>query len=392
MADNTAVAYTHNQISDTESSTDTIRVHSSHTGRIAASATYSAGERENKNSNVKADLVNAGADFTWIPSKDVTVSLRYRHAEVSQDGPVTVTSVSLGGATTYSVRDAISTTRDALAGYVRYRATDRLTVRGEIIQDALTREFDQNAWELDKDITRLTARFGATYRVLNRLILRGDVSHQSADVPANSVDNTYNDTTRAARASLTWVPSTWFNLLLSGGTVLEKRDQLAPPFTGPRETERNRAQGSMTFVVGKRTAIIPTYAVFQNTTNAAVAYTGLANSITVEDGVPYADTAHLASLAVTHAVSETVTVTADATRTWSRGSWQNAGVVSGSDGISAFSSLKVIESELGGDLRIRFDKHIGTEFRYRYVDVDDRLDNTENGTVQLMLATLTVVW
>lgn len=394
MADVTAVAYTHNQVSDTEASTDTFKIHTSHTGRIAAAATYSAGDRKNTDSNVKADFTNAGLDFTWIPDKDVTVSLKYRHHEVSQDGPSTVTSVSLdpSGTTTYAVRDALSTTRDIMSGLVRYRATEKLTLRAEVLQDQRTREFNDAEWKLDKEISRLTMRLGATYYVHRRLILRGDISHQSADVPANSVDNTYADATDTARGSVTWVPVAWFNMVLSGGTVMEKRDEQAYPFTGPRETTRNRAQGSFTFLAGKKTAITPSYAYFQNTTTTPIAYTDITHGVTVEDGVPYGDTSHTASLALTHSLTDIVTVSAYGTRTWSRGSWRNAGVVPGSSGIAEYSNLNLVVSEVGGDVQLHFNKNVGSEFRYRNRTIDDRLDDTEDGTFQALLAMLTVAW
>ena len=392
MTDVTAVAYTHNQVSDTESSTSTMKVHTSHTGRIAAAATYSGGERENKDSRVKADFANAGLDFTWIPDKDVTVSFKYRHHEVSQDGPATVDSVSLTGTTTYNVRDALSTTRDVVSGYVRYRATDKLTLRAEAAQDQWSREFNATEWNLDKEITRLTMRLGATYYVHRRFVLRGDVAHQAADVPSNSVDNTYADTVDTARGSAIWAPTTWFSMVLSGATVMEKRDEQAFPFVGPRETTRNRAQGSFTFLIGKNTAITPSYAYFQNKTTAPLAYTDSANGITVEDGVPYGDTAHLVSLAATHSLTDVVTVSAEAARSWSRGSWQNSGAVAGSSGISGYSSLRLVESELGGDVQLHFDKNIGSELRYRYRTIDDKLDDAEDGTFQTILAMLTVAW
>ena len=392
MADVTAVAYTHNQVSDTESSTDTVKIHTSHSGRIAGAFTYSAGERKNTDSKVKADFANAGLDFTWIPDKDVTVSLKYRHHEVTQEAPSSVTSVSLTGSATYAVRDALSYTRDIMTGYVRYRATDKLTLRAEVLQDQLTREFDPGAWTLDEEITRLTMRLGATYHVLRRLTLRGDVTHQTADAPSDSMDNTYADTIDTVRGSLTWAPAAWFHFALSGATVMEKRDEQAPPFTGPRETMRNRAQGSFTFLVGKKTAIIPSYGYFQQKSTTPIAYTDIANGITVEDGVPYGDTSHIASLAMTHSLTDIVTIAADATRAWSRGSWRNAGVVAGSSGIADYSSLNVVENELGAELQLHYNKNIGSEFRYRYREIDDQLDNTEDGTFQFILAMLTVAW
>jgi len=392
MTDTTAVTYTHNQVSDTESSVDTVKVHTSHTGRISAAVTYSAGERKNKDSNVKTDFVNAAGDFTWIPRKDLTVSLKYRHYEVTPDAPTTVSSVSLAGLTSYTVRDPIGYTKDIMSALVRYRATDALTLRGEFAYDDLTRDFTPGAWQLDPSVSRTMARVGASYLLTRRITVRGDVTRQTADVPSDSVDNTYNDTVDTVRASLTWAPKPWYNLFLSGATIMEKRDELAAPFTGPRETERDRVQGSMTFMIGKQTALIPGYAFYQNKQNTTIAYADAAAAITAEGGVPYADTAHIASLAVTHSVSESVTFTVDALRSWSRGSWQNSGVVPGSSGIPELTNMHVVDTTLGAEVQVRITKNIGTDFRYHYRNLDDRIDDAEDGTFQTMFAGLTMAW
>jgi hypothetical protein len=148
----------------------------------------------------------------------------------------------------------------------------------------------------------------------------------------------------------------------------------------------------MTFVINKNTALIPGYAYYQNKQTGTIAYTGATGGITAESDVPYADVAHIASLAATHAVSDTVTVTADALRSWSRGDWRNAGVLPGSAGIPELTNLHVVVSELGAEARVRFSKTVGTELRYRYRTIDDKVDDAEDGTFQFLFAGLTVVW
>jgi hypothetical protein len=173
---------------------------------------------------------------------------------------------------------------------------------------------------------------------------------------------------------------------------MEKRDELAAPFTGPRETERDRVQASMTFMLGKQTALIPGYAFYQNKQNTTIAYADATSAITAEGGVPYADTAHIASLAVTHAVSESVTFTVDALRSWSRGSWQNSGVYPGSSGIPELTNLNVVDSTLSAEVQVKITKNVGTDLRYRYRNLDDRIDDAEDGTFQTIFAGLTMAW
>lgn len=392
-----SLSYTHNLVPDLESSVDTVKVHTSHTGRISAAATYSSGDRKNTDSDVKTTFVNAAGDFGWIPTKDVTVAVKYRHYSVDQTNPDTVTSTnSLGVPTTYAVRNAINYQKDIMSGMVRYRATDRLTLRAEYAFESLNRDVwagdAAGSWLLDDKITKNTARLGATYRLTNKLMLRGDISHQTAAVPANSVDNTYPETSDTARGVLTWMPKPWFNWLLSGGTVREERGNLGAPFTDKRTTERNRVLNSFTFILGKKTSITPSYAFFQNKQSGPIAYTDGTGGITAESAVPYADTSHVASLSVSYALADAMLFTAEAGRSWSRGSWQNAGVVPGSAGIAELTSMKVVETTAGANLDVRYTKNLGTEFRYQIRKLDDILDSAQDGKNQIALATLSYRW
>jgi hypothetical protein len=394
LTDTGAITYTHNLVPEIESSTDTIKIHTSHTGRIAAAVTYSSGERENKDSSAKTSFTNAAGDVSWIPTKDVTVSVKYRQYTVDADNPDSVTSVSLtpSGMTTYSVRNAISYTKDIMTGLIRYRTTKDLTLRGEFGYENLQRDWGAATWALDEKVTRTMVRVGGTYRLTNRIMLRGDISRQSATVPADSVDNTYPETSDQARATLTWVPKPWFTMLLSGGTVREERSDLAAPFADKRTSERNRLLGSFTFLAGKSTSITPSYSFFQNKQSNPIAYTDTSSAVTTETGVPYADVSHVASLAASHALADSLIFTLEAARSWSRGSWQSSGAVPGSSGIADLTNLKLVETTAEADLEIRVTKYLGYELRYQIRRLDDKLDDTQDGTNQIALATLTLKW
>ncbi len=393
----TSLSYDHNLAPDLESSTDTVKIHTSHTGRIAAAGTYASGDRKNKDSDVKSTFTNAAGDLTIIPWKELTISVKYRHFEVNEDNPATVISIdSLGVPTAYAVRKSLNPKKDLMSGYARYRATDNLTVRAEYIYENLSRDIRQGdpagSWQLDDKVTRGTVRLGATYRVWKRLMVRGDVSRQAATVPADSVDNTYPKTSDTARATLTWTPAAWFSALLSGGMVRETRNDLNPPFADERTAERNQVLGSFTFVLGQKASLTPSYAYFQNKQTSPIAYTGDLGSITAETGVPYADTSHVASLALSYVLTDEMMFTAEAARCWSRGSWENSGVVPGSSGIAGLTSIKTVETTGTADLAVGYARGLGTEFRYQIRKLDDLIDDGQDGVNQIALATLTYKW
>jgi hypothetical protein len=174
--------------------------------------------------------------------------------------------------------------------------------------------------------------------------------------------------------------------------VREERGSLAAPFTDKRTSERNRFLGSFTFLAGRSTSITPSYSFFQNKQTGPIAYTDISSAITTETGVPYADVSHVASLAASHAMADSMIFTVDVAKSWSRGSWQNSGAVAGSSGIADLTSLKLVETIAGADLGIRVTKYLGYDLRYQIRRLDDKLDDTQDGTNQIALATLTLKW
>ncbi|MDH4161880.1 MAG: MtrB/PioB family outer membrane beta-barrel protein [Nitrospirota bacterium] len=395
-----------NLVPSLESSSDMVKIHTSHSGRIAAAGTYVKGEKLNNDSDTKVLFSNAAGDLTLIPWKELTISVKYRHFDVSQETPdfVTLSGITSASAGTgaFSVRNALDYKKDQVSGLVRFRATQNLTVRAEYAWDSQTRTTwpgydllpsgDPAYWALDERISRTTAKLGATYRFTSRLYLRGDVSRQSADIPPTSLDNTYPERTDVARGTLTWTPSAWFSMLLSGGTTHEERDLLAAPLSGAKTSDRNRVLGSFTFLVGKKTSITPSYSLFQNSMVSAIAYRTDTGSITAETDVPYADTAHVGSLAVSHVVDDVITITAEAGRAYLRGNYRSAAVVPGSEGIQNLSDLKSVETTGSAEVQLQFTKYLGSEVRYLFRKIDDILDNEQDGTTQLIFAGLTYKW
>ncbi|MEK6700433.1 MAG: hypothetical protein AABZ10_15480 [Nitrospirota bacterium] len=400
--------YPHNLVPDLESSSDTVKIHTSHTGRIVAAATYTTGEKENRDSGARTDYWNAAGDLTITPLKNLVVFFKYRHYDLTAENPDTVTIIGSTNTYTYNVRDSISSQKDIMTGTMRYRVTDRLTLKGEYSVEKIQREVGTAgatmilevpdvtgrttlaSWEVAPETTKSAAKFSATYRIMKKLSARADYSHSEIDNPAYNFDPDKSD---AAKVSLTWTPTQRLSALVSYSGLRERRDDLESPLAGgDRETARDQALGSVTVLVGKRSSITTSYAYFRNQADHTVTF-DLAGTSTPEPGVPYDDVAHVGSVLLTHALSDAITVMAEATRSYSRGSFRNSGSVSADTlGLAEFSDLKVVEDIYAAGVEIAFAKDIGTEFRYQYREYNDKVDSSNDGTTQIVLATMSVKW
>ena len=194
----------HNEVPDLKSSSDTVKLHTSYTGKIVAAATYSSGVKKNEDSSAKTDFKNAAGDLTITPVPGLLLVFKYRHYDLSQSDPDTVTLPGIGSV--FNVRVPISSTRDVMSGAVRYRVTDRMTVRGEYAVALSVRDVvhgadfnplqiaptpmgtGPNEWDVAHRTLQSTEKLGISYRVTNKLSLRADVAASQVTDPAYAAE------------------------------------------------------------------------------------------------------------------------------------------------------------------------------------------------------------
>ncbi len=386
--------YAHNLVPDIESSSDTVKIHTSYTGRLVASATYSAGDRKNIDSGARAEYWNAAGDITYVPWTSLSLFFKYRHYDLTLDNPESVTVEGMGNATnTYGVRDSISSQRDVFTGAVRYRPADGLSLRAEYAGEITLRDVwqdDANFWEVARRTRRGTTRLGASYRIMNRLSLRADYSRQDTENPAYKSDPDEQD---SYKASLTWTPAQKIAVLLSYRDAIGKRDDSELTTAGDKwEADRSQALASVTVLAGKMTSITASYMYLKSGVDGTIKYTTGANAFSLESVVPYNDTAHVGALSLSHALSEKVSVTAEASKSYSKGSFRNSGDVAGSEGIAELTDIKATETAYTAGIETRFGDNLGSAVRLRQSEYDDELDNTQDGKVQSVLATMNLRW
>ncbi len=395
----------HNLTPNLESSSDTVKIHSMYSGRVVAAGTYTNGDKKNNDSGAKVQYWNAGGDLTLLPVTSLMFVLKYRHYDIDESNPDMVNNVTPFGTTVVNVRNAISSSRDVITGAVRYRATDRLTLKGEYVSDTTDRTVGtpgtllsppppntQAFWDLPAKTTKGTAKIALTYRVMNKLTFRADYSYMSVDNPAYDIDPNKSQT---ARASLTWSPAARINTLLSYSTVHEKRDELDAPLAGgSRDARRDQGLASVTFVIGNRSSVTASYTYFQNKVDQSVTFQDGVGALSLESGVPYADIAHVGSLALTYSPIDRMNLTASGSRSYSRGNFTLAGTssVANVGGIPELSNMKVIDTVYDVGIDMELARNVGGEIRYEYRQYDDRIDNTQDGTVKTLLATLSMKW
>ncbi|MCK9418160.1 MAG: hypothetical protein M0R70_02135 [Nitrospirae bacterium] len=396
----------HNLVPDLTSFSDTVKLHSSLNGRLVVSATFTEGKKKNEDSDAKTNFRNAAGDIVITPVAGLTLFLKYRHYELSLNNPDTVTTSGI--VRTYAVRDSISSKKDMMTGSVRYRLTERMTVKGEYAIETIERNAwygdsiaplqiapvqtgtAPNYWDAAHRTTKTTEKIGISYRAMNSLSVRADYTAVQISNPAYAADP---DRVNSANAAATWTPVRWVIALASYGGVREKRDGLSAPLAGgSRKTNRDQGLGSVTFLVGKRSSVTASALYYQNKAKETLTYRDAAGLPILGDTVPYADIAQVYSVTVTHALSDRVTLTAEGSKSTSRGDFRNNGSVVNTTGIDFFSDMRVVEDIYTAGLETQLGKNMSSELRYQQRRYDDKIDNSQDGRVNIIMASVAVKW
>lgn len=393
--------YPHNLLPDLEGSTNRLKLHTSYTGKIVASATLSDTDRRNNLSGAKAGEFLGAAEVTWMPLTRVTFVLRYRHRERDADTPSGLADGYYGLSTNPTpladIRPSISYRTDRLTGDLRYRAFKGVTFYlGYSFKD-ISRDNTED-WLVPADTRENAVTLKARARLLRGLGLTASFRHLEVENPAY---NASPDRGNYAAASLSWTPVARLTAFLSYHMDREERDSafLSTSASG-RDAHRDRIRGSVTFAASEDLSLTASYAYFHDRISQGLEYGNLLDPDNpfIDAGVPYRDTARNYMLGVACRPLKALSLNADVSHTRSRGSFSpGLDVALDPVSVASFTDLRLRETvyDLSAEYALRGGWGVGV--RYRYSDFDNLLENPENpdlfdGTAQLAMLTLSKKW
>jgi len=223
----------HNTYPDARAWEHVVRLSTTQTGQVAASANLSVGRVENEDSEVARDYYRGEVDLTWRPRNWVSTLLRYRRTHKQDDVSDTTTAALLEAA---GLPAEYRVDEDRYSASVTLRPVSRLTLRGDAIRTEHVRT-DAEGYSLPANSRKHEWKASAFYRPMRRVSLRGSYKLLLAD------DETALDTTPTkARRWQAWAGlQPWWFLALNGSWLAvdaENED-------ANREDERTVAQANL---------------------------------------------------------------------------------------------------------------------------------------------------
>lgn len=397
--------FPHNLIPELKGSTNTINIHSSYTGSLVASATFTNTKRENSDSNAKADYVMAAGNIVWMPMPKLTFFLKYKHNERDMENidTVAVPDVcsplnNVGNNYSCIIKPALSSITDRVSGIVRYRPVKGIILITEYSFEEIERE-NSDRWGLPGSTKTSALSLAADMRILKGVNIKSDYLHKDKENPAY---NTEADRLDEARLSVTWMYGTRFYSLLSYTISKEMRDDL--DFNDnisakDRDMRKDRFLGSITTHLSNDISLTTSYLYMRNKVNQDIHYrSGITPEIFLSDpSVPYQDSARDYSVVLSYAPEDNMSFDAGISHTIIKGTfYPSEQDLTGPVSVAAFSEFKANETVYSAGGEYRFRTGYTTGLKYKYMDINEVSDNPHDditdGKLHVFLLTISKRW
>lgn len=393
-------AFPHNLLPEIKGSSNTIKLHTSYTGGLVASATLSKIEKENKDSGAKSDYFIGSGEVMWMPMTRLTFFLKYRHRERDMDIPSSASIVDISNPAnsyTYLLKEAISSTSDSLSGIVRYRPVKGLTLRVEYTFENLRRN-SADLWGLPSSTERGNLNISADMRLHRTLNIRARYTHKETDNPAYNYEPERAD---EGRISITWTPLQRVNIFLGYMISKEKRDDIYFKNTnsqGERDVKKDRLTGNLTFLIMNNLSLTTSCSYIHNRTTQDITLLTLPSFTPEKDSmVPYKDLARNYGIDINYEPQNNITLSGGVSHTISRGIfYPSISALTDNESVSNLSELKIRETvySINGEYRLKRGFSVGLKYRYTSTRdiIDNPNDDISDGKAHIILLTLTKKW
>ncbi|MBI5674516.1 MAG: MtrB/PioB family outer membrane beta-barrel protein [Nitrospirae bacterium] len=395
----TAGVYPHNLIPELKGSTNTIRLHTSYTGRLVASATLSNTSRENSDSEAKADYVTGSGEVTWMPIEKLTFFFNYRYNDRDVDNPESVTITDGSDPSnkyTYSVKPSVSSVSNTFSGTARYRASKNLTLKAKFSYDNIRRK-NAEEWDLPEKTSTSKASASADLKLRRNLNLKAGYTHKSTDNPSTNIEP---DTSDEGEFSVSWMPVQKVNTFLSYKIKDGERDELHYIDTeaaDKRNVNQNRILGSVTILPLKDLSLTASYFYLNDKTQQDIEYHNTAGTPNIDPYVPYKNTSHNYSIYAMYIPVERVHLNAGVSNTRSSGSFHVEDInLTQPVAIDSFSEMKTEKTVYSISGEYMFMQNSSLMIEYLHGKLDDILDNPnddiEDGRGHRLILTFLKKW
>jgi hypothetical protein len=409
----------HNENPDARFLSHTLKLHTSLTGGIVGSGSYSIDQRENRSklsdttgfSGSQATVQNAALDFTYTPSKEYSLALKYRRHELDHDVHGTISSNNFVDPV-QQLRPPVDRTKDIISATLAYRPRNDLSMTGEYRGQFLKRNHvsllpSESSWALPEHSETHSGSLALLYRPVKGLRTGAEYSYSNTDNPSYgaSYEQRHEGKLLASYArSNVWGATG--NLVIRREWNHEVQRYLVnyplEPLEYTRYPQTSRDRHTENFNVGvwvaptTRVTLGANYAHLRSSIDQPVLFTGVA--VGSEAASTFTSHSHVYGVNGSYAVNEALNLSLMLQQAWARSTFRPDYVAfsatSDTSGISELSRQRSVISSLSARGEYRFSQAVSTTLDYsvRDYDEDNPYYSWGNGTVHVILAGVAGKW
>lgn len=385
-----AGTYAHNEVPDFVSSTHSLKLHSSYTGRLVLSGTLAQTSTENDTNGAKADYLFIGAETVWLPMNELTFFVRYRHKDRDVENPSTAALVDYTDPSnpiitqTYSVRDSLSSTSDRISAKARVRPAKGVILNAEYAFENISRT-NSDEWKMASETIKNFGGLKLRVRASERLLINAGISHEITEAPSH---NTELDYLSKGNISATWTPNPRIMTYLGYDISIGKRDEVAYVLNDvqytveDREVRNNKVVALIGVSLSDTVSLTTHYSFFDTKVDQTLVYDDFSSlqPFLSDTSSPYKQRAHVLSADI-HYRPGRFSLGAGVTHTRSRTKFTpSLAEALQPVSINTFSELETRETVYALMGEYSFRGGFTFEVEYKYADFDDVLDKPDDYT------------
>jgi len=396
--------YPHNGVTETESTANSLKFHTSFTGQLVASATLSNAGNTNNYSGAESEAWKAAVDLRWLPDPLIGVFLRYRHKTLDQQNPDTTTLFGQNNRLNYRVRDLVSSHNDLASISARYRPLNAVTLIGNYEFEHRHRT-DLEDWEMlpeNSDVHRVNLTVHAS--PLDALKLKAIYDYENYQDPSY---NTEPDHLNKFRLNAVYTPAAWVTAYLDYSLAVTRRDDLHytdDEFenrlgSGQRDGHTDRFLGSLSLLISPESTFTASWSYSKWDVDQDLAFTqwdeggGGEFSLYYAFGNGYVDESNTISLSLYYQLRQDLSLTTDLSYTIAKGDFTPGNyIMEELSNPPSFSSVKTTETILTIDLakQLLENWEVGIRFVADFFDDDFSEKSSDHQDGNLFITTFMV--
>ncbi|MFO7607409.1 MAG: hypothetical protein R6W72_14035 [Desulfurivibrionaceae bacterium] len=378
----------HGVTPELEATTDTLKIHTSHSGRIFAAATFSQLKSENTDSGAEAQNTLSYGEIFWLPASYLAMTAKFRHQENESSSPDTVTGIDWqGNTTTYIINPGVVSDTDTAIFSIRYSLIPKTNLNFQYTKK-IKEVDDQSAqdWSTPPKTTKDEYELGLSNWVIPKVRTTAKITHTrvSTDLNPNSINN-MPDQTNQVNLGMTWTITP--KIMTYGNAYVAREDtdsnRLGGGITNANEAEalRQRYLLSIAFMPTDKLTVSPTYTYLSDEESRDIVW-----NAAVDSGYTNEQTAHNYALNLLYMPVEVLAVNCSVDYTTSDGNYYPSHPFIASTGsfntveVAQFSRVRTEEINVRLDTDLDLDHGWGIGLNLRYTDWrDDSIDNPADG-------------